>query len=236
MTAYDVARAVARRWYITVISLLCATGFALVLLHNSGLYSTRTVVQFIRLQPSQVAIGPANGTEDENFISFAGAVASEVNNGRPISRYAWEDAPLYGAGVRKGILVGLPDAGGQWLTSFNRAEIEVQVVGPTQEWVEDRQRLLMQKIADSSRELQGPIYKDQGQRIRTVIAPLTSTVDHIEASRSQQAAAVLLMLIAGLIVGGWVSVRVDLTISERAVRRANMYLTSMSGDGRAGVL
>lgn len=234
MTAAEIILAIRRRWYVMLAALLCAIGFTALLAHGSGVYTTRTIVQFIHLEPDQGAISPNSDIENGNFIAFAGAVASEVNNGRPIMRYAWEDAPLYGAGVRQGVLVGLPDSGGQWVTSYNRAEIEIQIAGRTREWVEAKQRELVNKVFDSSRSLQGPAYNYR-QSIRTSVVPLTATIEHVHPSRLQQLVAAFAMVSAAIIVGGWGSVRVDLIFESRARRRSRSAVSPVALD-KAGVL
>lgn len=208
MTAAAVLQAVCRRWYVVATALVAGMVFTVLLGVSGGVYATQTVVQFIHVEPSQSAINPNSDIENGNFIAFAGAVASEVNNGRPAEGYAWETAPLYGAGIRQGVRVALPDSGGQWMRSYNRAELVIQVVGPTRDWVQVRQQQLLDKVAESSRSLQGSAYNSR-QSIRTSVVPLTTTIEHVTASRGQQLAAILAVMIAAVVVGGWVAVRVD---------------------------
>ena len=153
MTAGEVLAAVKLRWYAPLVALFCGAGLVVLFFLNSGVYATQTVVQFIHLEPSQGAISPNSDIENGNFIAFAGAVASDVNNGRPVLNYARETAPLYGAGLRDGVRVSIPDSGGQWMQSFTRAEIVIQIVGTTEEAVATRQRELLEKVEDSSRSL-----------------------------------------------------------------------------------
>lgn len=218
MTAADVLGAVKRRWYVVVLALLSGASLTVMFYIGSGVYTTQTVVQFIHLEPSQGAISPNSDIENGNFIAFAGAVASEVNNGRPVLNYAWETAPLYGAGMRDGVRVSIPDSGGQWMQSFNRAEIVIQIVGRTRESVEARQQELLTKVEESSRTLQGPAYNNR-QSIRTSVVPLTTTIEHVSPSRGQQLAAVIAMVVASLMVGCWGAVRADLRSAYRPRRQ-----------------
>lgn len=209
MTFRQVVTVMLRRWYVPVALILCAVGATMVLARNGGLYSTRTVVYFVHLQPNRVAIGPQNGTEDEGLIAFAGAVAAEINNGRPVTRYAWDEAPLYGAGMRQGVLVGLADVGGQWTTSYTRAEIVIQVVGPSREWVFDTQQQLIQKAFDKSKELQGMAYDDVDQRVQAEVSPMTTQIDHIAASRIEVIAAYGAIVMAALLLSAWEALLLD---------------------------
>lgn len=206
----------ARRWYVPFVTILIVAVYSTQLIRDSGIYSTRTVVYFAYIQPNMVSIGPYNGTENEGLIAFAGAVASEINNGRPVARYAWDDAPLYGAGMREGVLVGLADTGGQWLSSYNRAEIEIQIVGRSYEWVRDTQQSLLQTAFDESQALQGAQYYDPKLRVSAEVSPLTTTIDHITASTIEKVAAVSAAALTALLVGGWGAILVD----RRSLRRA----------------
>ena len=208
MTAGEVLAAVKLRWYAPLVALVCGAGLVVLFFLNSGVYATQTVVQFIHLEPSQGAISPNSDIENGNFIAFAGAVASDVNNGRPVLNYARETAPLYGAGLRDGVRVSIPDSGGQWMQSFNRAEIVIQIVGTTEEAVATRQRELLEKVEDSSRSLQGPAYNNR-QSIRTSVVPLTTTIEHVTPSRVQQLVAVVALVAAAMVVGCWAAVRLD---------------------------
>ena len=218
MTAAEALGAVKRRWYVVLSAILAGVGLTAMFYAGKGVYTTQTVVQFIQLEPSQGAISPNSDIENGNFIAFAGAVASEVNNGRPVLNYAWETAPLYGAGMRDGVRVSIPDSGGQWMQSFNRAEIVIQIVGRTRESVAVRQQELLSKVEDSSRSLQGPAYNSR-QSIRTSVVPLTTTIEHVSPSRGQELAAVIAVTVASVLVGCWGAVRADLWSANRPHRR-----------------
>jgi hypothetical protein len=228
MTFRQVVATMLRRWYVPLVVVLVAAGFTSILVPDSGLYSTRTVVYFAYIQPNMVSIGPSNGTEDEGLIAFAGAVAAEINNGRPVARYAWDEAPLYGAGMRQGILVALADVGGQWMTSYNRAEIVIQIVGQSYDWVQATQQSLLERVSDRAQALQGPNFNDPKRRVSAEVSPLTDTIDHIVASRVEKIAAIASIILAALIVGTWGALVAD----RRAVARAQRRVRS----GRANVV
>lgn len=215
MTFRELVAAVLRWWYVPLAAMLGAGGFAFYLVGEGGLYVARTVVMFIHLEPSQVAIGADNGTANDNVIAFAGAVANDINNGRPVSRYAREDAPLYGVGLTEGVHVSLPDDGGQWMTSFTRAELDIEIVGRSREYVEATQRALLLKVFDRTRELQGPAYDNPDERIRAQVSPLTLAIDHIHASRREQVFAVASLELAAFLVGAWCAVRLDSVFGPR---------------------
>lgn len=228
MTAFEVGAAVRRQWYVLLVVLLCVAGAIALMLEAGGLYSTSTVIQFAQPERSRGSIGANSDLENDNFIAFAGAVASEVNNGKPVMRYARESAPLYGAGIREGILVALPDAGGQWMTSYTRAEIEIQIVGPTRDWVSSQQEVLIDKVFNSSRTLQGAAYHSRSS-IQASVVPLTTNIEHVTASRGEQLIGIVAMLAAGLLVGSWAAVRVDGVIGNRKSHKATDTSSRLSG-------
>ena len=219
MTFGQVVSAMLRRWYVPLVVLMAASALTTQLMKSGGLYSTRTVVMFVHIGQNEFAFGPDNGTENDNIIAFAGAVANDVNNGRPVFRYAHDDAPLYGAGISQGVFLGLRDDNGQWGTSFPRAEIEIEIVGPTHEYVASMQQELLLRVSTRARELQGPAYDDPTSRVLTQVEPLTLTIDHVSASGSQRVMAVASMLAAAMIVGSWGAVRLDAHLRGRSARR-----------------
>jgi len=219
VTFGQVVAAVLRRWYVPLVVLMAASALTTQLMKSGGVYSTRTVVMFVNIGPHQVNIGPDSGSQDDNIIAFAGAVANDVNNGRPVVRYAHDDAPLYGAGISQGVFVGLRDDSGQWGTSFPRAELEIEIVGPTHDYVESMQQELLLKVYTRARELQGPAYNDPDSRILTQVVLLTQAIDHVSASGSQRVIAVASMLAAAMIVGSWGAVRLDAHLRGRSARR-----------------
>jgi hypothetical protein len=159
--------------------------------------------------PGKVTLAAESGLGDESVISFASAVAEEINGGRPALRYAADDAPFYGAGVREGVSVGLPNVGGQWVTSFDRAQIEIQIVGRSSESVRQSQAELLQRVTDVARTLQEDAGIPASEQISTTVAPLTTEVDHVTSSRSSQLAAFGSLGVAAMIVAAWLSVVAD---------------------------
>lgn len=219
MTILHVVTVVLRRWYVPLVVLLAAAALTVHLAKAGGIYHTRTVVMFVHLAPNAFALGPDNGTENDSIIAFSGAVATDVNNGRPVFRYARHDAPLYGAGISQGVFVGLRTDSGQWGTSFSRAELEIEIVGRTAEYVKSMQQDLLSRVYTKTRDLQGPANERPDTRILAQVEPLTLTIDYVSPSRSQSAAAAAMMLAAAMIVGGWGAVRFDEILGARGSER-----------------
>lgn len=223
MTLREVLRAAMRRWYVLLLVIAIAAAGSVWLQRDGGTYATRTSVVFTL--PGEVALLPENGATDERVIAFASAVAQELNGGRPAPTYATADAPAYGAGVREGVWVGLPNHGGQWVDSFGLAQIEIQIVGRTEEYVESTQQALLQRVIDTAEARQAATGAAESELITASVVPLTTRVDHIEASRSAVILAFAGIGIAALVVGMWMSVQLERFSHRR--RRASRARASV---------
>lgn len=213
MTLRDLLQLMRRRWYVFAASMLVMGLLAAHFAQDGGTFSTRTVVSFTL--PAANVLTPEGGSDNESVIAFASAVATQVNQGRPAPRYSHNDAPFYGAGVREGVLVGLRDEGNQWLSSSGSAVIEVQIVGRTYDWVEDRQAQVLGEIEGvAAAEQNAGIPADQ--HIRVHVEPLTRRIEHITASRTAQLAAGAAMLGASLLVGGGSAAQIDRMSARRS--------------------
>lgn len=225
MTIRELIVVVWRRWYVVLATLVIAAAATFSLESSGGMYSTRTVVRFVLADYSTLL--PDNGSQDEDIIGFASVVAAEINDGRPAGGYARADAPLYGAGVRQGIMVGLPNTGGQWQANYSQADIEIQIVGQTRSWVQDRQRELTRAVQARAGELQDRVGAADDVRITTSVAPLTTRIEYVSPTRSSRFAAYAAMAAAAALVAGWLAVAVD-----RAARRTPGVRRHTTSPGR----
>lgn len=212
MVVRDILRALARRWYVLLVALLGAGALGMVFYQDGGGFVTKTAVVFSLPQTSSLM--PENGVGDESVIAFAGVVATEVNGGKQPMRYAAADAPYYGAGLREGISIGLPNAGGQWVASYNSAIIEIQIVGRTREWVETKQRETLQQVLAAVSAQQAGASPDEA--IKAAVEPLTMRIIEVAASRMSVILAFGALLMAALLCGGWACVRLDRALLARA--------------------
>lgn len=226
MTVREILAALARRWYVVVVVCAATILLALAMLRDGGTYTTRTVIAFTL--PATTTLTFSNGLDDANVIAFAGAVTQEVNNGRPPARYSTDEAPFYGAGVREGVLVSLASAGNQWVSSFLRAEVEVQVVGRSYEWVEQRQKQLVDRVIEVAEQQQTVAGIAPESRIETSVIPLTLHIDYIAPSRTAQLVAGGAMAGAALIVSCWLAVLTDRLVQRP--RRHGRRRSSLSAE------
>lgn len=209
MTVRQVVDALMRRWYVVAVALLIAVAGNYFLQRGQGIYTTETVVSF--LLPNQTALSPNNGLGDANLIAFAGLVARKVNNGQTPAIYSIYDAPLYGAGVRKGVAVSIPNAGNQFATSYQRAEVVLQIVGPSERRVALVQSELLSRVVQITNAQQASVSSETA-RIHASPESSTKKISRVAPSRTLAVSALIALLIAALLVGGWAAVIVDRAI------------------------
>jgi len=213
MTFRQILSAILRRWYIPLAVLACAALVTLMLARDGSIYTTKTVVSFMR--PATTSLSPANGTNDSSVIAFAGTVVRETNNGRPPVRYSTNEAPIYGAGIREGEIVELVNSGNQWVSTFNKSDVEIQIVGRTYEWVKARQEELVNKVLSIANAQQAAVTVSSNDRIAASVVPLTLQIEHVAPSRRSEVAAGGAMLIVAAIVSAWGATAVDRLLSNR---------------------
>ncbi|WP_425956195.1 hypothetical protein [Xylanimonas sp. McL0601] len=213
MTFVDAMLAIWRRWYVLALALAVAgAGFVMLDAHG-GLYSSKPIIQFMR--PGASILEIYNGLDNEDIIGFAQIVAEAVNNGHPIERYALDEAPLYGAGLRQQVRVGVPNTGGQWGTSYSRAEIAISVVGTSRAWVQDTQRVMITRVLEAARASQDALNAPENDRVSYAILPASTTIEHITSLKSTRAAALAAMMGAGTLVGAWCALTLDRWLLRR---------------------
>jgi hypothetical protein len=214
MTVRDIAHASCRRWYVLVLVLAAMAFLAFTLHRDGGTFTTRTAVTFTL--PATTTLMANNGSNDSSVIAFAGAIASEINRGKPVANYSSADAPYYGAGVREGVLVSLRNEGNQWMAVFPSATIEIQIVGPTREWVEERQQQLLAQITEVVGAQQSLAVPTAENRITGTVEPTSTRIDEVAPSRSTELLALAALALAGSILGMWAAVALDLMIRRHS--------------------
>lgn len=200
-----------RRWYVPVVTLLCAIALTYSLMAGGARFVTRTQLAFS--MPWSSSTDPWS-LSDPNLVAFAGAIATEVNEGKPSLWYSSPDAPYYGAGLSQAILLGVPNEGGQWMKSFPTAVIQINVVGPSREWVEAQQQRLVTEVERATQERQANAGPAE-QRIRVSVEPGSTQIVKVTPTRTSRLAAVLGILAAALIVGSWGASLLDRNLARR---------------------
>ena len=228
MTVRDLGSAMLRRWYVVAVALILSVVGGYLLQRGGGLYTTETVVSF--LLPDKTSLSLNSGLDDASVIAFAGAVAREVNGGRAPASFSTDDAPLYGAGLREGVVVSLPNAGNQWSTSYLRAELVLRIVGPSEQWVSQQQRDLLAKVVEVSDAQQSSV-TFQDSRIKVASVPLTKQIFHVLPSRTAVISAYVALMVVALMVGGWVAVALERVSRTRKKGPSEQMLARVSHEG-----
>lgn len=207
MTVRDILKSIARRWYVFLLTMAAVMAAAAAMYVDGGSFSTRTTVVFTS-PDAQNVLGDTTSS-DSGVIAFAGAVATELNNGIAVQTYSSADAPYYGAGVREGVMVSLRNTGNQWVTSYPSAMIDVQIVGRTREWVEARQQQILDDIFAVTTAQQSSIVTSAADRITAEVEPLSMQIVEVGSTRTTQLLAGGSMLLVVLLAGGSLCVLVD---------------------------
>jgi hypothetical protein len=228
VTLHDLIAVVRARWYVVLAVLVLAAGAGVLFARDGGLYTTRTVVAFV--VPND---GPwdGGGSREDGVIALALAVAEQAGEGRGSVDYAAADAPFFGAGIRQGVSIGLPDTGGQWEASYARAAINIDVVSPDRAWVVEQQQSLIAAVQDATVAYQSGL--GSAGRVRAEVEQLTMTIEHVQPSRTSQLLAIAALAGAGLILGCGAAVMWDRRLSARRSGNRRALLRPAAGGGGA---
>ena len=197
----DMQGTLRRRWLIVALIAAATIVAGWQLLSSSGLYTTRTMIAFT--VPTGAALDEGGSTEP-GIITFAATVASEVDQNTARVRYSDADAHPYGIGVRQGVFVGVPDVGGQWSVSYRIAEVAIDIVGPTRDWVRQQQQLTVERVFAAADAQQKAIGIDTDARVQYEVEPLSLDIEQVAPSRAAQLLALLALGAAGAILSGLV--------------------------------
>ncbi|MBZ4486906.1 hypothetical protein LQ938_03250 [Microbacterium sp. cx-55] len=213
MTVQELLVVVLRRWYILVGVLVVTACVGMLFARDDGLFVTRTAVTFEASDP-----GPweTDGSRETGVISLAIAVSQQVGVGSDAAAYAASDAPYYGAGIRQGVRVSVPDSGGQWQASYTRAAIIIDAVSPDRAWVERQQAEKIQAVDAAAAALQVGI--PASARIDVDVEPLSTAIQQVGPSRLGQILGFTALAAVGLLIGSAAAVWGDRRAVARRIR------------------
>ncbi|GGU07019.1 hypothetical protein GCM10007979_00750 [Nocardioides albus] len=118
---------------------MVTVGAMLAVVQRPDVYSTRVDVIFVAPQEWQ-ATDPSILSTSNGLIAFVGLIERMVNSDRTGRAETSRDVSLVGMGERDGVLIRLPNSGGQWNYNFNAPTLSVHVAGSgTDEVVEARE-------------------------------------------------------------------------------------------------
>lgn len=204
MTRSQLIAILFRRWYVLVAVLMC-TVIAIILAGRAqSVYYTEVDVVF--LPPADAVSSNALEGRQESLIHFAAIMERDYNGGEVAPRLSSSTATLYGAGVRQGQSVLLPNVGGQWQISFDRPVLAVEVVDSSQERVLAKLRDVLQRLDSLVVEQQQKSGVAAARYIKTELAPKAAVVQKISGSPIR---ATIGLLILGLCLSISAAVLVD---------------------------
>ncbi len=201
MTFRELVLTALRRWYVLLVVLLCATLLMLHFAQGRGAFTTRTSIDFT--YPNSSALDPYNGSGDKSVIAFVAAVAQRVTGGNVDAAYGDISAPYYGAGIRQGVNVSLPNDGNQFVAIYRTARIDIQIVGPSYAWVQVKQQDMVANVLKVAETLQSDAGVSPSDQMVPTVKPSSLLISSIDPPRSTLVLAVGGMGIAALLVGGW---------------------------------
>lgn len=137
MTFWELVRSVVRYWALVIVCAVCTAAIGWAATHQDPVYSSRSELVF--LAPTSARYPNALRTQSVDLILTAGAVAKRVSGPAKVTKFTSPETTLVGIGVRDGWSLRLPDTGGQWATNFTTQVLILEVVGPTEAAVRDRQ-------------------------------------------------------------------------------------------------
>lgn len=179
MIARMMRRLSARQWGVLLAVLGAGVVASALLVSTAGLYTTRTLITF---SLPGAAVLDATPSEEPGIISFAVVVADTADlNDRPL-HYAGADARPYGIGVRQGVFITVPDAGGQWSVWHRTATVAIDVVGPSLQWVEMEQQAAILRVERVAAAQQRMIGVPVQFRVVPNVEELSAHVEHVYPS------------------------------------------------------
>ncbi len=231
MTTTQLFTRAGHRWlwlFAGLLALVSATGVSS---HVEAVYWTHVDVVFL---PPNSPSGQGNVLEGDSasLVHFAALVEREINGSRALPRLSSAEATLYGAGVRRGYSVTLPNLGGQWQTNFNRPALSIEVVDSSEPRVRAVLAQVVGRVKGLARDLQQRSGVSAGARIWTQEFPEDVSVSYVSGNRKRATGASLL-LGGGLVLSA--AVMVTGRGAGRRRRQAGRHRSHAEVNGRPRV-
>lgn len=206
--------ALSRRWWVAVIVVAGALPLASMAGEVPGRYSVSADVIFL---PPVSTVGSRNtlNSETENSIYLAAIVerslyaASSTQLPRPVF------GEFYGAGMRSGYWVHLPNRGGQWHRDFKEPRLRIDVVGGSAQEVLERLQEQKLRVEAESARWQSQLGVQPQSWVTTRLSPEQPQAAYhpIRGRRAQLVAAGLAVVLAC-----WAAWGVDAAWRRRSAR------------------
>lgn len=195
MGIWDVLQALVRRWYVVLPVALLALGASYGVKEKPGVYWSRAEVTF--LAPSSTTNPNALTTQSTDLVVTASLVAKHINGNLTWNKLSDPAATILGEGVYDGWAVRVPDYGGQWTRYYARQVLDVQVSGPTEADVRERQTELLARIDTELADMQQGVA--QVDRITATVVPNPPNVFYFPGSRTRALAMIWVLAVAAAV-------------------------------------
>ncbi|WP_028659479.1 hypothetical protein [Nocardioides insulae] len=193
MTTAEVMQVLRRRFWV-VLLVLVGTAAVLYSVHaRPGVYSSRVDVVLIAPPAATSATDASLVSSSENLIALAGLVERRVNAGVEKPAATSQEVDLAGIGIQDGVLLTLPNAGGQWNYNFTSPMLSVQAVGPDPDGVAERRDAAIADVRRALLELQQEEGVRPERRVSTRVVPAAPPVFYNRGSDLRAVATVLLI-------------------------------------------
>ncbi|MDN5795492.1 MAG: hypothetical protein L0H79_07035 [Intrasporangium sp.] len=188
MTSRDLLLVVLRRWYLMLLGALLTVAALYVATHQSGVYFIRYT--FTLLAPRNEFYQNQIQDPHVGMGAMAGLIVTEYNAGRREPLLASADTTLYGEGLRRGSRVRVPNYGSQWQPLLTTPDIDVQVVGPTQDEVRSEAQRIKARLAGILEQRQDDLGIAQTMQMTSLASPASPVVAYVGGSRGRVAVGV----------------------------------------------
>jgi O-antigen ligase len=223
MTIWSIAGAVRRRWPVAAAGIIVTLIGSYAAAKAPGVYYEQSAMVLTAPAPS-VADGGGSQLGSDSLVSMAGIVVGQLNEQGPLSLST--GATIVGMGIRNGVWVRLPNDGDQWVYIFDRAELDVEVVGSNPTQVANNMTTTAAKIRATLLADQLSVGARQNWLIKVSMSPPSAPVLYVKGSAARAgpsafALGLILTLIATLMVDRWWGRR---TLSARRHRQTRSHI------------
>ncbi len=208
MTSYDVAQALARRWWVLALGLVATFSFALTHAPYPTIYWARYDLHLVA--PDRSGEVYSRTTAPSGVTPVAGVLEVMLDGNRAGPQAATQSVPIFGLRYRTGVEVQAKDKGFQWSRDYVAA-LAVQIAEPTREAVMARAADLAVEARAALRDIQD---REGVPRPTRVVLEEPSAIDVTEIYPARTRA-----MAGAIILGSGLSVVITVVLDRWLMRR-----------------